>query len=151
MHVQLTRSRTCFYWLLLIASAPALWITWLDFYFVVAGRAPDEMDWDSDKHATVGLMMALGPYWSAAVFTALGLFVYLWRKAPEVRTRGLIWLFLLIVSEFADYDRRHPVSDGWMVRGSVAFLLAALATALPIIWSGLLLRRQLARQGPPQA
>ena len=148
-----SRSRTTdllahlLYWLLPIVSALPLLVAWIGFRFVIAGTAPDEMDWDNEKHAVVGLMMVLGRYWAAAGWAALALLIYLWRKAPEVRIRLLIWLSLLIASGAADYDRRHPpVSDYWIVRGSAAFLLATVATILPIIWSGLLLRRHLARR-----
>jgi hypothetical protein len=139
------------YWLLPIISALPLFAAWIGFSFVIAGVPPDgEMNWDNEKHAVVFLALSLGPYFGPAIFwTALGLFVYLLFKAPEVRIRVPIWFCLLVASGVADYDRRHPVTERWwMLRGSAAFLLAALAALLPIVWSGLLLRRQLARRSP---
>jgi len=68
----------------------------------------------------------------------------LWRKAPEVRVRVLIWFCLSVASGFAAYDRRNPAS-AWKLQGSAEFVLVALATGLPMLWSILLLRRQLAR------
>ena len=120
-----------FYWLLPIISALQLWTACTAFTFARAGTPPDEMDWDTEKHSAVALVIAVAPIVIGVIITAFALFVYLWERAPEVRLRAFIWACLLFGAGFVDYDRRRPVTEGWILRGWATFVLAVLATGPP--------------------